>query len=226
VSRLTAAALSVTALAALSTLAGCGTLHPGVAIEAGDEQVSLRHVDEVSRDVCTVIQSDQRSKGTYPMESIRRGVVQSLALRSAASQLAEQYDVTPGHDYTQSVKLYESNLGAVGERERENAVEVLTAATYVKGVVDAVGALELHNAGIVGPSSTDIAAKGEAVFKAWTVELGIEIDPRFDLALSDNGIDPVRTDTSYALSDFAKDATADTPSDAFVQSLPPNQRCG
>jgi len=226
VSRLTAAALSVTALAALSTLAGCGTLHPGVAIEAGDEQVSLRHVDEVTRDVCTVIQSDPRSQGTYPMETVRRVVVQSLALRSAAGQLAEQYDVTPGRDYTQSVKLYERNLVAVGERERDNALEVLTAADYVKGVVDAVGALELHNAGIADPSSTDIAAKGGAVLRAWTVEHGIEIDPRFDLALSDNGVDPVRTDTSYALSDFAKEATADEPSEAFVKSLPPNQRCG
>ena len=126
-SRLTsrrAAALSIATLAALTTLSGCGALHPGVAVQAGDEKYSLQQVDEITRDVCTVIQSDAGSAGTYPMASIRRGVVRSLALRSAAEQLAVEYDVQPGSAYNTVVKQYNGKLTAVSDAEREHAVTV------------------------------------------------------------------------------------------------------
>ena len=229
-SRCRAAALSTVrwaaALTAVGTLAGCASLHPGVAIEAGGQTITLSEVDDITRDVCTVIQSDQRSKGVYPMDAIRRGVVRSLALRSVAEQLAEQYDVAPGSSYTTSVKLYDRNLATVSQDVREHAISVLTTPDYVQGIVDAIGAVELHNAGMVNPSTTETSDKGQSILLAWTVEHGVEIDPRFDLALSDTGIDSVHNDTSYATSEFATQAAADQPSEAFVAALPPSQRCG
>jgi hypothetical protein len=228
VSRLTsrrAAALSIATLAALATLSGCGALHPGVAVQAGDEKFSLQQVDEITRDVCTVIQSDAGSAGAYAMESIRRGVVRSLALRSAAEQLAVQYDVEPGTAYNAVVKQYDSKLTAVSDSEREHAVTVLAAADYIQGVLNAIGTAELTAAGVTVDEAA-AAAKGGEILKAWTVEHGIEVDPRFDLVLGDTGLESVHTDTSYALSDFATQAGADQPSAEFVAALPQSQRCG
>jgi len=220
-----AAALSIATLTALATLSGCGDLHPGVAVQAGDEKFSLQDVDEITRDVCTVIQSDAGSAGTYAMQAIRRGVVRSLALRSAAEQLAQQYDVEPGSAYNAAVKQYTAKLTAVSDAERDHAVTVLAAADYVQGVIIAIGTAELTAAGVTVDQDT-ATAKGAEILKAWTVEHGIEVDPRFDLELGDTGLETVDTDTSYALSDFATQAGADQPTAEFVAALPPSQRCG
>jgi len=221
-----AAALSLAGLTALGALAGCGALHPGVAVTAGDDTISLSRVDEVTRDVCVVIQSDPRSQGSYAMEAIRRGVVANLAMRLAASQLAERYGVSTGKDYATQVKLYERNLSQVEPDVRANAMEVLTASSYVQAIVEAVGGIELANEGVDDPTSTDLTDKGNAVLVAWSEEHGLEIDPRFSLALGDTGIEPSRHDTSYAVSDFATQAAAEQPDETFVNALPPSQRCG
>ena len=220
-----AAALSVAALTALTTLSGCGALHPGVAVQAGDEKLSLKQVDEITRDVCTVIQSDAGSAGAYPMATIRREVVRLLALRSAAEQLAVQYDVEPGSAYNKAVKSFDSQLTGVSDAEREHAVTVLAGADYIQGVLNAIGTAELTAAGVTVDQAA-AAAKGGEILKAWTVEHGIEVDPRFGLVLSDTGLDSVQTDTSYALSDFATQAGSDQPSAEFVAALPQSQRCG
>ena len=216
------ARLSLTALAALSTLAGCGNLHPGAAVVAGDQTISISQADDYTRDVCRVIQSDPRSKGTYPMEAIRRGVVRSLALRGVAEQLAEQYAVQPGSAYNQQVKLYERNIVNVSDTERAHAVEVLTVTDYVQDIVKAVGRKELGNS--VDDSSA--AAKGEEILTQWTLDHSVEFDPRFDLAMTDKGIESASSEVSTAVSDFATKAAAEQPDEAFVASLPPSQRCG
>jgi hypothetical protein len=227
VSRLTSrrAALSVATLTALATLSGCGALHPGVEVQAGDDKITLQQIDDYSLDLCTVIQADA-SAGVYPMEAIRQGVVRSLALRSVATQLAEQYDVQPGGAYTTSVKGAERQLSAFTDTERERAVEVFTTPDYVQGVVNAIGTAELSAAGLDTSDQAAVSAKGEAILQAWTVEHGIEVDPRFGFQLSDNGLESVLTETSYALSDFAVQAGSDKPTAEFVAALPQSQRCG
>jgi len=221
-----AAALSLAGLTALGALAGCGALHPGVAVEAGDDTITLSRVDEVTRDVCVVVQSDPRSQGTYAMVAVRRLVVANLAMRLAAAQLAEQYDVSTGQSYVSQVKLYNQNLARIEPDVRANAIEVLTAPDYVDDIVGAVGSIELANEGVDDPTATDISDKGYAVLQSWSEEHGLEIDPRFGLALGDNGIVSSPHETSYALSDFATQAAADQPADTFASALPPSQRCG
>lgn len=221
-----AAALSLAGLTALGALTGCGALHPGVAVDAGDDTITLSHVDEVTRDVCVVAQSDPRSKGTYAMVAVRRLVVANLAMRLAAVQLGEHYGVSTGQSYATQVKLYNQNLAHVEPDVRANAIEVLTAPDYVDDIVEAVGGIELANEGVDNPTSTEVSDKGYAVLQSWSEEHGLEIDPRFGLALGDKGIVSSSHETSYALSDFATQAAADQPSDTFASSLPPSQRCG
>ena len=217
-----AAALSLAGLTALGALAGCGALHPGVAVEAGDDTITLSRVDEV----CVVVQSDPRSKGTYAMVAVRRLVVANLAMRLAAAQLGEDYGVSTGQNYATQVKLYDQNLARVEPDVRANAIEVLTAPDYVDDIVEAVGAIELANEDVDNPTATDITDKGYAVLQSWSEEHGLEIDPRFGLALGDDGIESSPHETSYALSDFATQAAAEQPADTFASALPPSQRCG
>jgi len=226
VTRLRAAALSVAGLTALATLSACGELHPGIAIEAGDQTVTLSRIDDVTQDFCTVIQSDEQSRSRYAMETIRRYVVQALATRVAAEQLAEEYDVEPGTDYAAQVKLYETNLASLPDEVVADAMDVLTTQTYVQDVLEEVGAIARAQAGLPPTNPTDTAAKGGEVLGAWIDEHGIEVDPRFDFDFTGAGVESVRKDTSYAVSDFAVKATADEPSEEFVGSLPPTQRCG
>jgi len=226
VTRLRAAALSVAGLTALATLSACGELHPGIAIEAGDQTVTLSRVDDITQDICTVIQSDGQSKGRYAMETVRRSVVRALATRVATEQLAEEYDVGPGADYAASVKDYETNLTAVPDDVLARAMDVLTSQTYIQDVLQAVGKIELAREGKPPTNATDTAAKGGEVLGAWIDEHGIEVDPRFDLSFSGEGIESTRKDTSFALSDFATKAMVDEPTDEFVNALPPSQRCG
>jgi len=221
-----AAALSIAGLAALATLSACGELHPGIAITAGDETVTLSQVDDITRDFCTVIQSDEQSRSRYAMETIRRHVVQALATRVAAEQLADEYAVEPGADYAEQVKLYETNLAALPDDVVADALDVLTAQTYIQDVLEEVGAIARAQEGLSPTNPTDTAAKGGEVLGAWIDEHGVEVDPRFDLVFTGAGIESVRKDTSYPVSDFAQQAMADEPSDEFVGSLPPSQRCG
>lgn len=226
VTRFRAAALSVAGLTALATLSACGELHPGIAIRAGDETVTLSRIDDITQDICTVIQSDDRSKGRYAMESVRRSVVRALATRVATEQLADEYGVQPGPDYAASVKLYETNLTALPDDVVADAMDVLTTQTYIQDVLEAVGEIALAREGKPPTNPTDTAAKGGEVLGAWIDEHGIEADPRFDLVFSGDGIESVRKDTSFAVSDFATQAMADEPTEEFVNALPPTQRCG
>ena len=226
VTRLRATALSVAGLTALATLSACGELHPGIAIEAGDETVTLSRIDDITQDLCTVIQSDGQSKARYAMETVRRNVVRALATRVATEQLAVEYDVDAGADYAAKVKEFETNLSAVPDDVVADAMDVLTAQVYIQDILEAVGEIALAREGEPPTNPTDTAAKGGEVLGAWIEEHGIEVDPRFDLVFSADGIESIRKDTSYALSDFAAEAMVEQPSDEFVNALPPTQRCG
>lgn len=218
------AALSLVALAAVSTLSGCGDLHPGTAVVAGDDRISLNRVDELTRDVCEVIQHDPQQRGTYPMSLLRQGVVRSVTLRTLAAQLAGKYDVTPGSAFNSQVKLYDANIQGVSDSVKANAIEVLTTPDYVRDILDRIGRIELGS-GVADASA--YAQRGEQELRDYALAAHVEFDPRFALTLDDKGINAASTDSSSAVSDFAKQAAAgQQPDDAYVKSLPAAQRCG
>ena len=80
-------------------MTGCGAASPGVAVKVGDEEISTRHVDEVTSNYCTAVGSD----AAVPMGFVRQYVVQLLTLRSQASQIADDYGVEPGTTYFNDV---------------------------------------------------------------------------------------------------------------------------
>src|SRR5687767_10823751 len=80
---------ATTAIAGL-LLTGCGSASPGVAVKVGDEEISTRHVDEVTANYCTAV---GELESAVPMGFVRQYVVQLLTLRSQASQIADDYGV-------------------------------------------------------------------------------------------------------------------------------------
>ena len=67
---MTGATLGVAAL----LLSGCGSASPGVAVQVGDETLSVRDVDGAAGHVCTAL-GDQFEAGstTVPMGFVRQG---------------------------------------------------------------------------------------------------------------------------------------------------------
>jgi len=223
------AALSTIALLALPALSGCGQnpIHPGAAAVVGDQTLSGSDLNAISRDLCTVLKSDQQSIGSgYPRSALMASVVQAFMLRAVADQLAEEYDVTPDKSYKSSADQIELRFGQADPDALANAMDTFTSTAYFVAVARAAGELELKESGNANPTQDESLTKGIALAQTWQDDHDIDVSPRFPaMKIGDQSIETVRDDTSYAVSDFAKQAAAEQPDKTFVDTLPPSQVC-
>ena len=95
----------VVAVPCLVLLSGCGVaetqFHPGVAAEVGDRTITTDRVDDLTSGFCAAIEDQIAAQGqAQPLHDFEVYVVDRLALQSAVEQIAEDYDVQPGSDYT------------------------------------------------------------------------------------------------------------------------------
>ena len=85
-------------------LTGCGSAAPGIAARVGDEELTVRQVDQTAEEMCTALGDQFASSGTeLPMGFIRQGTVQLLTLRAQAMQVADDYGIEPGSSYENAV---------------------------------------------------------------------------------------------------------------------------
>src|SRR5215218_8196099 len=82
---MTAATMGVAGL----LLTGCGSAAPGVAVEVGDEVLTVRDIDTATSHYCTAV--GEQFESPVAMSFVRQYVVQLLTLRSQAEQLADDY---------------------------------------------------------------------------------------------------------------------------------------
>lgn len=219
-SRLTTAA--VVAVSGL-LLTGCGSASPGIAATVGDDQITVRQVDEATDHYCTAVgQLDSE----VPMGFVRQYVVQALAVRSQASQIADAYGVEPGTSYADDVAQREATAATKPAAVRDDFVEVASTTAYAQDILDQVGRLVLADQGVADPTLEQVSQAGLDVFNQWPDANGIEIDPRFGIDVVDGVLTPVDTNTSVAVSDTAKAGLSSEPDPVFAASLPDNQRCG
>lgn len=216
------------ALLALGTLSGCGGLHPGVAAEAGDLSITDTQVDSLARDVCTALKSDPRLLGDgFPRSKILQSVVQSFVMRSIADEMGEQYGVSATPSYDKAVEQTKLQFTALDPKVRDNVLDTWLGTNYFVDVLGAIGMQELRLAGAAKPTSDEAVAKGIELAQVWEADNGVTIDPRFpDITLADTQFTQTIDETSYAVSDFAKQASAATPDAAWIAKLPASQRCG
>ncbi len=213
---------ATTAIAGL-LLTGCGTASPGVAVKVGDEEISTRHVNEVTSNYCTAV---GELESAVPMGFVRQYVVQLLTLRSQASQIADDYGVEPGTAYYNDVAQRQGTASTKPEEVQDDYVELASTSAYAQDIVDQVGRIVLEDQGVTDPTAEQTTQAGIDVFNQWPNTHDLEIDPRYGLRSVDGVLSPVDTSTSVAVGDTAKAGMSTEPDPAFAETLPVNHRCG
>jgi hypothetical protein len=112
-------------------LTGCGSASPGVAVKVGDEEISTRHVDEVTANYCTAV---GELESAVPMGFVRQYTVQLLTLRSQASQIADDYGVEPGSTYYNDVAQRQAAAETQPEEVRDDYVELASTSAYAQDI--------------------------------------------------------------------------------------------
>jgi hypothetical protein len=213
---------ATTAIAGL-LLTGCGSASPGVAVKVGDEEISTRHVDEVTANYCTAV---GELESAVPMGFVRQYVVQLLTLRSQATQIADDYGVEPGATYSNDVAQRQDTASTQPEEVQDDYVELASTSAYAQDILDQVGRIVLEDQGITDPTAEQTTQAGIDVFNQWPNTHDLEIDPRYGLRSVDGVLSPVDTSTSVAVGDTAKAGMSSEPDPAFAETLPANHRCG
>ena len=216
--------LSALAAAATLGLTGCGAISPGTAVRVDDETISVARVDEVAADFCTAIEPQLDGQAqTLPNGFLRGGIAGTLALRSAAEQVAADYGVeADSEQYRTAVADLQRQTASLPAEVRDSVVEVQGATAYIEAVQAAVGEQELDGEG----AYEDFVNAGAEVLTGWIQEHEVEFDPALNTALEDGNITTVDGALSFAVSDQAKAGLASEPNPAEARLLPDTHRCG
>ncbi|MGH3346715.1 MAG: hypothetical protein ACRDO4_07015 [Nocardioides sp.] len=216
--------LGVVAVLAVLALTGCGAIHPGVAVEIGDERITTSRLDSVTSDFCQAIEPQLEGEAESVQNSyLRSYVAGTMALRSVADQVAAEFGVeADSEEYLQRLSELRQGVEAVPEDIRESVIEVESAAAYVQAIQAAVGEQVLDGVG----EDAELAAAGREEFDAWISEHGVEFDPSLNTEIKD-GAFSIRDDAvSFAVSERAKAGMAEQPNAVSARELTASQRCG
>ncbi len=213
--------------ASMLLLSGCGSASPGVGATIGDETISAARINTTTTNFCTALADELEAQGQVEtLGRVRQVVVQLLALESQATQIAEEYGVSPSATYERDVAERSGAAADLPEGVRDDYVELLSAQALANDIIDQVGRAELEAEGFADPTVEQVAQAGADVFKVWPDTNGIEVDPKYGVELADGQLTPTDTNLSLAVSDEATAALATEPDAAYVESLPSSQRCG
>jgi hypothetical protein len=213
------------------SLTGCGvagtSFQPGVAARVGDDTISVREVDSLAGSYCSSIEKQLGANNqVVPQHYLRGGVVGQLALVSAARQLAEQYGVQPGADYTRKVADLRDAVADLPAEQAQAVVEVESSSAYLQSVVTAIGRKELQQQDAAASGSDAAGSAGKKVFSRWLDDHDVRIDPQFGVRISQGQTVPTDGSLSYAVSDTAKQGDSAQPDQQYAASLPDALRCG
>ncbi|QZY29816.1 hypothetical protein [Nocardioides coralli] len=215
----------VVGVAAL-TLTGCAGagMHPGVAVQVGEESITMAEVDEIAVDFCDAVtpQLEQQAE-TVPNAYFRGGIAGTLALRSIADQVAEDYGITlDGEDYTAQLAQIRRGVAGLPEEVRESVLVVDSAPLYVEEVQASVGEVVLEGEG----DRQAFLAAGQEEFATWVAENEVEFDPSLNTVAGEGTIRNEDRSLSFAVSETARSGNAAEPNAVLARRLPSTQRCG
>lgn len=213
--------------AAVALLTGCAGATPGVAVQVGDESISVDQLDELTTDYCQAIEKQLTGGGqVVPLRFFRGGLAGVLTNRSIGEQLAAQYDVEAGPTYDKQVADLEQSAAALGEDVRDAVVTVETEQAYTQSIQAAVGKQLLEDEGAEDVKYSDTVARGKDAYVDWVADNGVSFDPKLGVGMVDGEVQPVDTSLSYPVGDTAVAGSKQTPDPTYAQGLPDSQRCG
>jgi hypothetical protein len=215
-----ALALGVVGLA----LTGCAGLHPGVAVEVGEQTITVDEVDAVAEDFCTAIEPQLEAQAESVQNSyFRGGIAGTLAMREIAEQVAAEYGVEPDNqDYRDQLAEIERGVTTLPESVQESVVTIETAPLYVDEVQALVGEQVLDGEG----EREDLVAAGQEEFAAWVAENGVEFDPSLNTVIRDGTIANQDRAVSFAVSEAARNGLEQQPNSVLARQTPDSHRCG
>ena len=205
-------------------LTGCGSASPGVAARIGDQELTVRQVDSATAHYCTALGT---LESEVPMSYVRQFVIQLLALRSQADQIADDYGVEAGRDLPQrrrTARGHGREQAGGGPRGLRRAL-VDDRPTPRTSSTRSAGSCSTSRASPTRPSRRS-RRPGVDVFNQWPDANGLEVDARYGLKNVDGTLTPVDTNTSVAVGETAMAGLATEPDTAYAQSLPAQHRCG
>lgn len=218
---------ALAAVAAAALLSGCGGAQPGVAVKVGDESISSNRIDDLAAEYCTAVEEQlQGNAQRVPQRYFRAGIASSLAMRTVAEQLAEEYSVEAGRTYDQQVSQLQQSVAVLDEDVQEAVIEVESSKAYVEAVQAAVGEVVLEQEGDGEAAYTEQVERGQVAFEDWISEHGLEFDPSLGIGLVKGQVTSVDTSLSFPVGDDATDGDAETPDAAYATGLPDAHRCG
>lgn len=206
------------------TLTGCAGLHPGVAAEVGDETISMDKVDEIAADFCEAVEPQLEAQAeTVAHGYFRGGIVGTLAMRSIADQVAQEYGVSASSDsYVQQLSDVRRGVQTLDEDLRDSIIEVETAPLYVQEIQTRVGEVVLDGQG----EEEDFVAAGRDEFATWVAENDVEFDPAFNTVMKDGTIAQQDMGVSFAVSEAARGGLEQEPNSVLARRMPASHRCG
>lgn len=208
-------------------LSGCGSATPGVAVQVGDEKLSIREVDAAASEMCTALGDQFEAQNTVlPMSFVRQGTLQLMTLRAQALQIADEYGVEPGSSYLNAVAQSRRTAASMPTEVQDTYVDLTSANALANDIVSQIGKIVLADEGVIDATAEQTSQAGIDVFNQWPDANGIEIDPRYGLKSVDGVLTPVDTNTSVAVGETAKAGLSTEPDPTFATSLPLAQRCG
>lgn len=216
--------LGAVAAAAVLALTGCGALNPGAAVQVGDQTISASDLDTATTEFCQAIEPQLEQQAESIQNSFLRSYVAgTLALRSAAEQMAEEHGIEVDDDetYLQTVSQLQQSLDGVPEGAKDTVIEIESAQAYVDAVQRAVGETLVE-----GGSDEEIVAAGREEFEGWISENGVEFDPSLNTVIKDGAFALEDQSVSVAVSDTAKTGLAEQPNAVAARDLTRAQRCG
>jgi hypothetical protein len=213
-------------------LAGCGVagtqFHPGVAAQVGDQTITTRHVDEVTDNYCTALETvtkgqSQQQVTQTPLRYFSHEFATALIVEAAAEQLADEYGVEPTSSVQSDLAQLEPQLSDLDEGEKDAVREVVGAQTYADDVLTQIGASSLEDQGKANAAAEDQLAEGRNLLRAWVDDHDVEINPKYGIEFGTP--EQVDTDLSYALGKTAKAGLNAEPDDAYTSGLPDHLVC-
>jgi hypothetical protein len=216
-------------------LTGCGSslgVHPGTAAAVGSDSLSMDKIDRTALLYCKAYvassqqQSSSQQSGPAPMGLFRSYVAGGLAKRLLGQQLADQYGVQPAAGYQTQVSQIRSALASAPADQRDAVIEVAASDAYLQNVQIAVGQQLTSSSGTSNAELKAALARGQVATQDWLADHDAFVDPVFSISVDGGKFTRKVDQTSYALSSFASQGAAATPTSSYVSSLPAAQRCG
>lgn len=239
--RLSRPLAGVAAVATILSLSACSVsdaeIHPGLAAEVDGAEITLDEVEEAVEATCQVLQADEQLlQGGYSGAELRGIVIQQLVITEVADSIAAEVGLDGEELQREAQRQARLSFGFAPEDDREAALPVFGASSYLTSVIS-----EVVDPGLTEEELVDPGPAYQAYLEAWQAENDIDVNPRFDqvdFSLSAAG---ARTsDLSAAVSDAATrraqldelraraaqgDTGAQAELTAVVGSLPESQAC-